>query len=142
MGNLSCFLSQNAVKIENSKIVVSKRFLEKGKPVEWEIRAITTEEEEALRKSCTKKVPVPGKRGQYTQETDFDLYLGKVAVACTGFPNLNDKELQDSYGVLSADALLKKMLTPGEYTEFQAKVQELNGFDTDFNDTVEEAKNS
>lgn len=61
MGNLSCFLSQNAVKIENSKIVVSKRFLEKGKPVEWEIRAITTEEEEALRKSCTKKVPVPGK---------------------------------------------------------------------------------
>lgn len=142
MGNLSCFLSQNAVKIENSKIVVSKRFLEKGKPVEWEIRAITTEEEEALRKSCTKKVPVPGKRGQYTQETDFDLYLGKVAVACTVFPNLNDKELQDSYGVLSADALLKKMLTPGEYTEFQAKVQELNGFDTDFNDTVEEAKNS
>lgn len=142
MGNLSCFLSQNAVKIENSKIVVSKRFLEKGKPVEWEIRAITTEEEEALRKSCTKKVPVPGKRGQYTQETDFDLYLGKVAVACTVFPNLNDKELQDSYGVLSADALLKKMLTPGEYTEFQSKVQELNGFDTDFNDTVEEAKNS
>lgn len=142
MGNLSCFLAQNAVKIENSKLVVSKRFLEKGKPVEWEIRAITTEEEEALRKSCTKKVPVPGKRGQYTQETDFDLYLGKIAVACTVFPNLNDKELQDSYGVLSADALLKKMLTPGEYTEFQAKVQELNGFDTDFNDTVEEAKNS
>ena len=142
MGNLSCFLAQNAVKIENSKLVVSKRFLEKGKPVEWEIRAITTEEEEALRKSCTKKVPVPGKRGQYTQETDFDLYLGKIAVACTVFPNLNDKELQDSYGVLSADALLKKRITPGEYTEFQAKVQELNGFDTDFNDTVEEAKNS
>ena len=42
MGDLSCFLAQNAVKVENVKVVVSKRFLDKNKkPVEWEIQAIT-----------------------------------------------------------------------------------------------------
>lgn len=29
------------------------------------------------------------------------------------FPDLNDKDLQDSYGVMGADSLLKAMLTPG-----------------------------
>lgn len=63
MGDLSCFLAQNAVKVENVKVVVSKRFLDKNKkPVEWEIQAITSSEDEALRKDCTKRVPVTGKR--------------------------------------------------------------------------------
>lgn len=141
MSTLSCFLSQNAKKVENIKLVVSKRFVDKGKPVEWELRALTSEEDEQLRKSCTKRVPVPGKRGQFTQELDSDLYIGKMAASCTVFPNLNDKELQDSYGVLSADVLLKRMLAPGEYAEYLGKVQEVNGYDVDFNDKVEEAKN-
>lgn len=88
MGDLSCFLAQNAVKVENVKVVVSKRFLDKNKkPVEWEIQAITSSEDEALRKDCTKRVPVTGKKGQYTQETDYNKYLGKLAAKCTVFPN-------------------------------------------------------
>ena len=70
-----------------------------------------------------------------------DLYLGKLAVACTVFPNLNDKELQDSYKVMGADALLKTMLTPGEYAEYLTKIQEVCGFDTTMQDEVDEAKN-
>jgi len=42
--------------------------------------------------------------------------------------NLDDIELQNSYGVMGADALLKTMLTPGEYPEYMEKVQEVNGF--------------
>lgn len=143
MSNLSAFLAQNALKVENVKHVVSKRFVdENGEPIPWEIRCITSTEDEALRKACTKRVPIPGKRNQYTQEIDYNLYLGKLAVACTVFPNLHDKELQDSYGVMGADILLKTMLTPGEYADYLTKIQEINGFEVTFEDAVEEAKNS
>lgn len=142
MANLSAFLAQNAVKVENVKHVVSKRFLDKnGEPIPWEICCITSTEDEALRKACTKRVPIPGKRNQYTQETDYNLYLGKLAARCTAFPNLNDAELQNSYGVMGADALLKTMLTPGEYADYLTKIQEVNGFEVSFEESVDEAKN-
>lgn len=142
MGDLSCFLAQNAVKVENVKCTVSKRFLdEKGKPVKWEVCCITPEEDEALKKECTKRVPVVGKKGAFLPETDYNAYVGKLAAKCTVFPNLNDKELQDSYHVMGADTLLKKMLTPGEYNEYLAKVQEVNGFDISMDELAEEAKN-
>lgn len=140
--DLSMFLAGNALQDENTKYVASKRFVNKDKkPMEWEIRSITSDEDEALRKASTKRIPVPGKRGQYTQETDFNLYLGKLAAACTVFPNLDDAELQNSYGVMGADALLKRMLKAGEYADYITKVQEVNGFDEDMDDLVEEAKN-
>ncbi len=142
MGNLSGFLAQNAKKVENVKHVVSKRFVDDdGKPIPWEIRCITSTEDEALRKACTKRVPVPGKRNQFIQETDFNLYLGRLAASCTVHPNLDDAELQNSYGVMGSDSLLKTMLTPGEYADYLTKVQEVNGFEVSFEETVEEAKN-
>ncbi len=142
MGDLSCFLSQNAVTVENMKYAASKRFMDKDKkPVEWEIKCITSEQDELIKKECTKRKPIPGKKGAYMPETDYDQYVGRLAVACTVFPDLNNKELQDSYQVMGAEALLKKMLTPGEYREYLSKVQEVNGFDIALEDLVEEAKN-
>lgn len=140
--SLSAFLAQNALQVENIKFVASKRFLDEQKnPVPWEIKTITGTEDEALRKSCAKRVPIPGKKNQYQRETDYDMYLGKLAVACTVFPDLTDKELQDSYRVMGAEALLKTMLTPGEYADYVSKVQEVCGFDTTLQDDVDEAKN-
>ena len=142
MGDLSCFLSQNAITVENVKVVVSKRFMNKDrKPVEWEVKCITPEKDEMIKKECTKRKPIPGKKGAYMPETDYDQYVGRLAVACTVFPDLNNKELQDSYQVMGAEALLKKMLTPGEYREYLSKVQEVNGFDIELGDLVDEAKN-
>lgn len=142
MGNLSCFLAQNALKVENVFCVVSKRFLDgEGKPAKWEICCITPDEDEVLKKECTKRIPVAGKKGAFLPETDYNAYVCKLAARCTVFPNLNDKELQDSYHVMGAEDLLKKMLTPGEYNEYLAKVQEVNGFDTSMDELVEEAKN-
>ena len=141
MSEFSIFMAGRAEKVDTVKYVASKRFKDKGKPVEWELKAIDSDLDEAIRKECTKKVPVAGKRGQYTQETDTDKYISKMCSACTVYPNLNDSELQDSYGVKSADALLKKMLLPGEYTEYKAKVMEVNGYDMSMEDLVDEAKN-
>lgn len=141
MSNLSAFLAENALQVENCKYVASNRFLaEDGKPIMWELKSITSTEDEVLRKQCTKKVQVPGKRNVYVPETDYNKYLGLLAVRCTVYPNLNDSELQNSYGVMGADVLLKTMLTPGEYADYLAKIQEINGFET-FQEQVDEAKN-
>ena len=140
--NLSAFLAENALAVENVKFAASKRFMgDDGKPMLWEIKTITGTEDEALRKSCAKRVPIPGKKNQYQKETDYDMYLGKLAVACTVFPDLKNKELQDSYHVYGAEALLKTMLTPGEYADYVSKVQEVCGFDTTLQEEVDEAKN-
>lgn len=141
MSDFSVFMAGNVVKDETIKYVASDRFKEKGKPVEWELKAIDSELDELIRKECTKRVPIPGKRGQYNMETDTDKYLGKMCVACTVYPDLNNAELQDSYGVKTPDALLKKMLKSGEYTEYKAKVMEINGYDMSMDELVDDAKN-
>lgn len=141
MSNLTAFLAQNALKPENEKVIVSKRFVQDGKPVKWEVQAITSDEDDQLRKDNTKRMPVPGKKNVMIPETNYTAYLTDLAVKCTVFPNLHDKELQNSYGVMGAKELLKKMLLPGEYDEYLATVQKINGFDTGMDDLVEEAKN-
>ena len=141
MSDFSVFMSGNAGKPEVTKYVASKRYMVKNKPVEWELKPVDSDLDELIRKECTKKVPVAGKRGQYTQETDTDKYVGRLCVACTVYPDLNNAELQDSYGVKTPDALLKKMLLPGEYTEYKAKVMEVNGYDVSMEELVDEAKN-
>ena len=141
MSDFSIFMAGNVANNEIVKYVATKRIKHKGKPVEWELKPISSSLDESIRKECTKKVPIAGKRGQYNQETDTDKYIGKLCVACTVYPNLNDAELQDSYGVKSGDELLKKMLLPGEYTEYKAKVMEVNGYDMSMEELVDEAKN-
>ncbi|MGG0663405.1 phage portal protein [Viridibacillus arvi] len=158
MSNLTAFLAQNALTTESEKHIVSKRFIEpvidedtdkqkieKGKPVtrpvKWEVAAITSDEDEILRKSHTKRLPVPGKKNVFQPTTDYDAYLATLAVKCTLFPNLHDKDLQDSYKVMGAEALLKKMLLPGEYADYLKIVQTVNGFDVGMDEAVEEAKN-
>jgi len=139
---LKAFFAENVTPEENLRFVASKRFVgDDGKPVEWVMQCITSDEDESLRKESTKRIPIVGKRGQFTSETDIDLYLGKLAVKCTAFPLLHDADLQNSYGVMGAEALLKKMLLPGEYANYLAKVQEVNGFDVSFEELVDEAKN-
>ncbi|MCJ0199628.1 phage portal protein, partial [Clostridioides difficile] len=68
-------------------------------------------------------------------------YVAELCVASTVFPDLKDAELQNSYGVMGEAQLLKTMLTAGEYVNYTVKVNEVNGFDTSFEDKVEEAKN-
>lgn len=138
--NLNAFL--HPVETGNIKFAASKRFVdEDGNPVIWELKPVTTEEDEALRKACTRKVPVSGKFGQFTMETDYDLYLGRLAAECTVSPNLNDSQFQDKAGVMGADKLLKALLRPGEYAFYLKKVQEINGFDVNAEELVNQAKN-
>lgn len=140
--NLTAFLAQNAKKIDNVKFVASERFVdpESREPIPWEICCITAAENASLRKACIRTVPVAGFKGQFTQNFDTNAYLAKVAVRCTVFPNLNDAELQSSYGVMGAEQLITTMLTPAEFEDYSTKVLQVNGFQTG-DEMVEEAKN-
>jgi hypothetical protein len=140
--DLNCFLSQNAQHLENQSYVASKRFTgEDGTPAKWEIKAIDTATDERLRKEAIDRIPVPGKKGKFEKESNYNLYLANLAVEATVYPNLHDAALQNSYGVMGAVALLQKMLTPGEYGLYLNKVMEVSGYNITFEDLVEEAKN-
>ncbi len=139
--NLTAFLAQNARKVENRKFAASTRFTdEDGKPVEWEITCITAGENQKLRKESIRNIPITGKRNQVTQDFDSGAYQAKLATRCIVFPDLNNKELQDSYGVMSAEQLISAMLTPGEFDSLILAITELNGF-TSEGELIDEAKN-
>ena len=140
MRDLSAFLRGNAVEVENEYFPASSRFVgEDGAPILWELRCISSTEDEEIRRAAVRRNA--GNRGQAVSETDVSLYLGRLAVSCTVFPDLHDKALQDSYGVMGADKLLRAMLTPGEYAEYLRQVQKICGFDLPFEELVDEAKN-
>lgn len=143
MENLSAFFLENTIQVENQKVVASKRFIDPKtkKPIEWEVKNITAERDEEIRKSATKRVQVQGKRDRYVPEIDSDKYVALLAAECTVYPNLNNADLQNSYGVMGAENLLRRMLTPGEYIEYTQQVQKINGFDIPFEEKVEEVKN-
>ena len=63
-----------------------------------------------------------------------------MAVRCTVFPNLDDAELQTSYGVMGAEQLITTMLTPAEFEDYSTKVLQVNGFQTG-DEMVTDAKN-
>ena len=143
MSNFSKFFKENVIIRENIKMPISDRFLdEKGNPIEWEIRALSIPEDENIQKDCQIQVPVPGKRGVFTSQLDTPKYVRKLAVACTAYPDLHDKDLQNSYGVMGAEALLAKMLLPGEYATYIDEIQKICGYNESLGDLEEEAKNS
>ncbi len=135
--NLSAFL--NPMKEENRKAVISQRFVENGKPVEWEIKAISAEQDESIRKTATKKTK--NKNGMVEKEIDFPLYLSKLATASVVFPDLQNIELQNAYNVMSGEDLIKKMLTSGEYYRLLDVVKEVNGFEESAEELLDEVKN-
>ena len=88
------------------------------------------------------EVPIKGKIGTYRTKLDASKYMSKMISACIVEPNLYDKDLQDSYGVMTPEDLLKEMIdNPGEYNELAEFIQKFNSFDKVLEDKVEEAKN-
>ena len=143
MSNLSLFLKKNKKLKANTQYVATKSLCdENGKPLEWEVKALTTKESERIRTECTTEVQVTGKPGVYRPKVDSNTYVAKLIAACVVTPDLYNKELQDSYGVKTPEDLLKEMIdNPAEYNAFAEFVQNYSGLDESLNDKVEEAKN-
>lgn len=141
MSKYTAFMAGAVDKIENKKVVVSNRFKdEKGKPIPFEIKALSADENDELQRRCMVNVPVPGQRGQYTRELDQIKYTAMLLTESVVYPDLNEAELQDSYGVRGAESLLRKMLYTGEYNVLAQEVMGLSKVEV-LADLVAEAKN-
>lgn len=143
MSNLSLFLKKNKKVKENTSYPATKSLLDgEGNPLEWQIKPLTTKENENIREACTMEIPVKGKPNMFRPKLNTSAYLSKMMVASISEPNLYDADLQDSYDVKTPDDLLKEMIDdPGEYNDLAAFIQKFNGFNTTLDDKVEEAKN-
>lgn len=143
MSGLSMFLKKNKKVKENTfHAATSSLCNEKGEPLQWEVKHLTTKEDEDIRDLCTKEVPVTGKPNMYRPKLNTSEYIARMLAASVVVPNLYNAELQDSYGVKTPEALLKEMIDdPGEYQEFALFVQKFNGFNTSMEEKVDEAKN-
>lgn len=143
MGNLKAFLKTNKKEKKTTQYPATKSLCdEKGEPLLWTIRAVTTKESETIREECTKDIPVTGKPGIYRQKVDSHKLLTKLICAAVVEPDLYSKELQDSYGVLSAEELVTEMVdSPEEFGELAAFVQQYSGLDETMQEKVEQAKN-
>ena len=106
---------------------------ENGNVVMWQIRHITTEENEDIRQECMEE-----KGGKY--RLNVNKYLSKITAMSVVYPNLYDADLQDSYGKKTPESLLKAIVDcPGEYDSIVSFVQEINGF-TSLREDIEKAK--
>ena len=134
---LSAFLKQNKKETGNIKFAASQNFVdEKGNPIEWTLRPMTSKAAESIRKQCNSY----GKGGKVDVNTAK--FNRMVAAYCTVEPNLNDAELQDSYGVMGAEDLIVEMLdNDGEYQAYIKKCMEISGYTQGDAELVEEAKN-
>ena len=140
--NFARFMKSNKVEREHVKYAPTKSLLdENGKPLEWELKPLTANEAEDIREACTIDVAIKGKPGMYRSKLLTKQYMAKMIVKSVVVPDLYNAELQDSYGVITPEALLMEMVdNPKEYTDFVNFVQNLNGFET-LSEKVEKAKN-
>ena len=143
MSKFAKFMKSNKTVKENELHPVTKSLCdEKGIPLNWEFRHITSKENEEIRESCTVDLPVTGKPNVYRPKLKSSLYIRRMIAASIVVPDLYNADLQDSYGVKTPEDLLVEMVDdPGEYNDLAAYVQKFQGFDVSFEDKVDEAKN-
>lgn len=143
MSGFSKFMKVNKKKTGNTFYPATKSLTdENGEPLKWEIKPLSTRENEYIREQCMDEVPVIGKPNVYRARINSSKYIAKLICACVVTPDLNDAELQDSYGANNEIELLYEMIDdPGEYQRLAEFIQSFNGFDTSLQDKIDEAKN-
>ncbi|WP_139489380.1 phage tail assembly chaperone [Brevibacillus dissolubilis] len=139
--SMDMFMKGKAKQVITEEVIVSKRYVdEEGNPIPFVLKAIDTKRIEDLQDECT--IPQVKKGKKVGETVDWKRFAARLAVESTVFPNFKDAELLASYGVVDPCDLLKEILcVGGEYAELVQAVQRVNGFDTDFEELVDDAKN-
>ncbi len=131
--NLNQLMKENVKEPDYVEYQPSKRLVdEKGEPQTWLLRPLSTKEYDKITERNTTKVK--NKMGKVVDEkVNSEGVLNDMVLESLVEPSKEDlqqKDLQDSWGVFDPSALLKAMLSlPGEYANLLVKVQEIAGFD-------------
>jgi len=138
MSEITNFFKQNKKLKANTTYTATKSLTdESGVPLLWEIKPITTKENDKLQESCM--IDIPGKN--FRQKMNTTEYIRKLIVASVVFPDLLDADLQDSYGVNKAEDLVQEIVDDsGEWNAFVQFINDFNNF-VQIQDKIDEAKN-
>ena len=132
MTELQMFLMENPVDNITNKIRLGGRL----KDFEFEIKPMTNNDMNKYQKLCIKN---PGSAKK--KEFDLQKFNELVVVNNVISPNFKDPEWMKSVGVLTADALVNKVLLAGEISELSEKISELSGFGDNSEELEDEIKN-
>lgn len=131
--SLAVFMNPQTMEI--TEHAVSTRFKdEEGNPVKWELRPISSAENDQLMRKHIKR----SKKG--SESFDRIAYINELITTAVVYPDLNNAELQKAWGVLGTTQLIGKMLLAGEFASLSQKVQEISGIEAE-EDLIEEVKN-
>lgn len=137
MNNFEDFLMDSF----DENIEIEKELNIGGKLKKMKFKALSATKGDELRKKHRK---VRFIKSQKITETDQDKYMADLIIETTTYPDLKNAEFQAAWGVMGAVELLNAMkskMKDGEYAEWSDVVTEVNGYDKDMNELVEEAKN-
>lgn len=142
--SIKYFLKQNKKPDELKEIVVSDSFVdENGKPIAWKIRPITSYEEKRISESKGVREERKDKRtGNITVLQNDTELLARIAAQAVVFPDLGDRELQDSYStelkkITTKVDLLREMLDAGQVYQLATEVSKLSHLNIDDEDDYE-----
>ena len=130
--SLSRFLKSNKTPPKaNVKYAVTKELTdEKGNPLEWEIKHLSSKEIRVITEESTTMETI-GEKGKAIFKVDTELYVSKLIVNSIVYPDLLNAELQNSYGVKTPEELIYEMVdNPKEYNDLVSFINELNGLNT------------
>ncbi|MCL1831723.1 MAG: hypothetical protein FWG45_02280 [Oscillospiraceae bacterium] len=138
MSELAFFLKENKVKKDNVHFAATQSLVNAdGEPLLWELRPVTTREDEAVREACTVYDSATGRF-----RLDAGQYMAKIAALSVVEPNLYNANLQNSYDVSTPEELIREMIDcPAEYQAFVKFVQRFGEVDVSLSERVEQAKN-
>ena len=130
MSTLKSFFKNNAKAIEPKKLKLD-RF-----DMEIEIKPLSPEQNERIMDKSMKNII--NAKGKPEQAFSNGRYLRLMAVEAVSFPDLDDAELQESYGVKGSEQLLNAMFTADEVAKIVSIATEES---KNINDDIQEAKN-
>ncbi len=105
------YLKQNKKPRKPIEIIVSDNFVdEDGNPAPFVLRIITSEEADALAESCMEPVIDPHTRKKIGSEVNQKRLQHELLVKSIVKPDLENKEMQESWGARNASELLTNML--------------------------------
>ncbi|MET3657833.1 phage tail assembly chaperone [Sporosarcina psychrophila] len=133
MSKMNSFLKGNVKQAENVSLPLD-RFEEA-----IILRPLPSGESDIINDRCF--VNKPGRKGKQERVFDVVKFNRGISVASFVYPDLNDAELQESYGARGAEDLYSKMFLLGEANHILGKVTEISEIEQDINEDIEEAKN-
>lgn len=133
MSKFKSFLKNNVKQVENVSLKL-ERFEDA-----IILRPLSSGEADKITDNCFRMRP--GKKGKMERSFDGVKYNREISVASVVHPDLNDAELQESYGVRGADNLFSELFLLGEANQILEKVTEISGLEESIDDEIDKAKN-